>query len=87
MSRVPFMPGLSPFGTIGGLRVVESPLLMKRKQVRFCRSKKRRILKKWAKNPKNWREVPDMETIYRTPTTLICHPALAAKLRRRLAGR
>ena len=84
MSRVPFMPWLSPPGTIAGLRVVESPLLTKRIMFRHCRTHSRRIVKKWAKNPKNWREVPDLETVYRTPTSIICHPALAAKLRRQL---
>ena len=50
-----------PKGGIFGVRIVEDSSATKRMQVRFPKSKKRRIRKKWRKDPRNWRDVP---TIY-----------------------
>jgi hypothetical protein len=37
-------------------------------QIRFPRSKKKRIRKKWAKRPENWRVVPDPSYVFNVPT-------------------
>lgn len=66
-----------------GLRVFESPLLTKKVLFRHCKSKRRRIVKKWAKNPKNWREEPD-RAILVTPHGVFCHPVVADQIRRML---
>lgn len=42
--------------TLLGIPFIASPLAKRRVQFRFPRSKKRRIRKKWAKDPRNWRE-------------------------------
>ncbi len=41
-----------------GMRVFSSPFVTIRKQVRFPRSKRKRIRRKWAKQAKNWAEEP-----------------------------
>jgi len=71
--------------TLGSLTVFSDPNCVKvtRAQVRFPRSKKRRMREKWAKQEKNWR------TTY-TPTAyihrhmLIAHPSLIDALQREL---
>ena len=42
------------YGSFAGLHVITSVFMVERKQVRFPKSKKRRIRKKWAKD---WNEV------------------------------
>jgi hypothetical protein len=37
-------------------------------QFRFPRSKKKRIRKKWAKRPENWRVVPDPSYVFNVST-------------------
>ena len=76
----------SILGPMAGVRVLESEHLVIREQVRFPRSKRKRIRKKWAKRPENWAERPDPD-IYRMadPITgrvqLVCHPETARRLR------
>ncbi len=41
-------------GTVLGVPLYTQDLLVRRRQVRFPRSQRRRIQKKWRKNPKNW---------------------------------
>jgi hypothetical protein len=65
------------FGLGGGIRLMESPHLVK--QWRFPTTKKRRIRKKWAKVKSNWR--PDL-MCYRMPTgAILCHPIVAARIK------
>jgi len=72
------------FGSIE-MRIIEQPLT-KRALRKKCRSKKSRIVKKWAKNPRNYSEGPDLETVYRTPYGFVCHPITARKLREQMAS-
>jgi len=75
-------PFATPHG-LGSLTLFSDPNCVKieRAQVRFPRSKKRRMREKWAKQEKNWR------TTY-TPTAyihghmLIAHPILIDHLQR-----
>lgn len=59
--------------TIAGLKVVIDPGLSERKQIRFPRSRARRIQKKWRKRESNFRHVPRTE-IYKVGDKLIMHP-------------
>jgi len=59
---------------------VESPHIPARVQIRFpkhLRKYKKRTLKRWADDPRNWTDGP----IYRTGNTLMCHPQMAEKIR------
>ena len=74
--------------------IIDSPHLQKRVLKKMCRSKKKRIRKKWLKNPKNYKTVPD-SNIYiidmnylnlfpggRPEKTIVAHPEIAAILRK-----
>lgn len=52
-------------GSLFGMPIFQSPLIpkLKRVQFRFPRSKKKRIQKKWKKNDKNFKQVPN-DTAY-----------------------
>lgn len=62
------------------INILESRWLTKRVQYRFSRRHKKRVVKKFAKNPRNFREVPDT-AVYVVPFGQICHPTVAARLR------
>lgn len=65
-----------------GLRVVESEFAVDRRQVRFPRSRRRRIRQKWAKDESNFTSKPAM---YRfADGTVLVHPILARQLRNQL---
>ena len=68
-----------------GFKIIESPHMADRVQVRFPRSKKRRIRKKWAKRPDNWRDVPwDHYLIAHGlggQTFVLMHPTMAVAYR------
>lgn len=51
------------FFEFGAIKVFSNPYCYRREQVRFPRSKKKRIRKKWAKNEKNFKNVPLMFAI------------------------
>lgn len=55
--------------------------LVERKQVRFPRSKRRRIRKKWSKRMENWRESPSPYIYQLMGRTLVMHPAMLVRLR------
>lgn len=61
--------------------VVETSLMTVSGQVRFPNSKKKRIRKKWAKQPRNWGQVPNPK-YFVTNQTLFIHPSEARKMRR-----
>lgn len=76
--------------TLAGIRMVNpidcinirtSPMMADRVQVRFPRSKKRRIRRKWAKDPRNYRTVPSDE-VWIVEGILVMHPAKLAQIRR-----
>ena len=58
-------------------------LLTEKKQIKFPKSKKKRILKKWANNPNNFLEVPSKEILVSNldgKVFLICHPYMKAEI-------
>jgi hypothetical protein len=77
-------------GLLDGLQIVTDVAMADtvRKQIRFPRSKKKRIRKKWAKNPANWLiySVP-WEHSYQLNGCLVMHPAMLEKVNRALADR
>lgn len=60
--------------------IIENHFLTKKILIIMCRSKKRRIHKKWLKNPKNYKEVPD-DKYYVFGNNITCHPMLAGMVR------
>jgi len=68
-------------GAAFGLKIIENPHITMSKQFRFPRCKSKRIAKKYKKQTKNFKMVPDTITVYRIGMNIICHPALAARLR------
>ena len=64
-----------------GLEIIVNPLgeTYKQEQVRFPRSKKRRIRKKWSKCARNFRSVHE-PSFYRIGNRLICGPRSLAVL-------
>lgn len=62
------------------IRIIESMMLTKRVQFRFSRRHKKRIIKKFARDPRNFRQEPDT-SVYLTPFGQICHPSVAVKIR------
>jgi len=64
-----------------GYQIISAPHMTERKLKRMCRSKKKRIIKKWLKNPKNYIEKPKSELIICDLNhTIICHPAMFEKI-------
>jgi hypothetical protein len=53
--------------------MITDSTLVKKKLTRMCRSKKRRVKKKWLGNDRNYTSIPD-ESIYMFGGTYICHP-------------
>jgi hypothetical protein len=76
-----FQRCMFPRYALGDLEIVECALMADRVQVRFPRTKKKRIRRKWAKQEKNYRSVP-WQKAYRVGGTLYMHPQSAARLRR-----
>lgn len=66
---------------IMGLTIIETVGATIREQIRFPRSKRRRIIKKWEKQEKNFTYTP---TCFKVGNTLLCHPAVASLLRREI---
>jgi len=66
---------------LNGIRLIECPHMVKRKLKRMCRSKKKRIIKKWLKNPKNYTMKPDNSFIFDgIKKAIYCHPKVAEKI-------
>lgn len=66
-------------GMIYGKKLITNPLLVEKRLKRMCRSKRKRIIKKWLKNPKNYITGPERR-IYRSGDSIICHPDVANML-------
>lgn len=66
-----------------GLKIItsEHAQTWHREQVRFPRSKKARIRRKWSKQEKNFRSGMQ-PSCFRMGDNLICHPSIAAQLQR-----
>ena len=67
-----------------GIQIIEAPWMVDRRQVRFPRSKKKRIRRKWARDPRNWRMFPKTEIYEIQGGVVFMHPDVAAELRKRL---
>lgn len=72
------------------LDIIENQHWTESKQVRYPRSKKKRIQKKWRKQLKNFAIVPrsdiaiiDLPSIFNKVTrkTIVCHPVTAIKIK------
>ena len=71
---------------IAGLKIIEDTNLGSRVQVRFPRSKRKRIRRKWSKDQRNYVFKPD--TAFYTNIKggyIICHPSMADEIRRQIA--
>jgi len=53
---------------------------------RMCKSKKRRIRKKWLANPRNYKQVPSKD-MYMVGDLVICHPSVRAAFEESLNSR
>ncbi len=74
--------------TFYGMPVITSNYIgTDRIQYRFPKSKKKRIRKKWAKNPQNWKDVPRVasEAIINGQKTLVIHPDTLAALEKHIS--
>lgn len=54
-------------------------------QVRFPRSRKVRMRRKWAKNPRNWRDRMEPLCIQVKGLGYVCHPLIANHIRKNLS--
>ena len=61
-------------GFPGELRIHINPILSKEVLIKMCRSKKKRIRKKWLKNPRNYKTVPDDNIYILNPGAVGIHP-------------
>lgn len=64
-------------------QIIENKVLTIKQLITMCRSKKKRIRKKWLKNMKNYRNIPD-DKYYLSGNTIFCHPTIAETLRNAL---
>ena len=65
-----------------GFRIIEDESLVIRGQVKFPRSKKKRIQKKWRGNVANWLPRPDLNYYINHKFGIIsCHPVAAKALK------
>ena len=73
--------GVPRLGMVGGMRIIPNDLCTVREQYRFPRSKRRRIINRWAKRESNFRRVPDPD-MYSLPyqRVIVGHPATIARL-------
>lgn len=72
-------------GPLGALAILESAYCADRTWVRRPRSKRRRIRKKWMRDPRNWRVVPWPDLLFhQAKGVLIGHPQTIAALRQQI---
>jgi len=62
-------------------QVITSYSLTMRVLIRMCKSKKKRIRKKWLKNPSNYKTVPFDGAYLINGVGMVCHPSVAAKIK------
>lgn len=68
---------------VNGFQIKTSILIVKPRLIKMCKSKKKRIRKKWLKNEKNYSGFePDTETIIKLDNTLIMHPKLLERIKK-----
>lgn len=68
---------------LNGIKIIENHHLVKQEQFRFPRSKGKRIKKKFQKDCRNFKNVPD-RNIYQVMNQIVCHPSVAAQIRKKL---
>ena len=71
---------------IRGMHIQENSILTDTLLIRMCRSKRKRIVKKWLKNKRNYKTVPSQKVlIFADPRlgqrVIVCHPMVAARIR------
>jgi len=71
-------------GILYGYKVFTSPHVTQKEIKRWCRSKKKRIRKKWAKNPKNYNLVPGGAVIF--GDNILIHPSFEKELNNKLSA-
>jgi len=62
------------------MQVIVDPNMTVTVLKRLCRSKKKRIVKKWRKNPKNYETSPSTEVLV-FGDKCICHPMVAEAMK------
>ncbi len=71
--------------TYQGMPIQENSCMTDTVLIRMCQSKRRRIVKKWRKNKRNYKTVPKQEVfIFADPVrgkTIVCHPVVGARIR------
>jgi len=79
---------------INCMRLQENSALTDTVLIRVCRSKRKRIVKKWLKNEHNYKTVPSQHVyIFQDERlerkTIVCHPVMAGRIKEamRLRGR
>lgn len=73
---------------MNGFQLIETLHLIDRRQVRFPKSRKRRIRKKWRQRESSWRSVPRMELLVDEARRVIYgHPLALERLRIEAARR
>lgn len=82
---------MTDHSSFASIPIVTSSYCVESYQWRWPRSKKKRIRKKWAKDPRNWRERPVAYllnapnlTVYQPRPRLVAHPAIVALIRERI---
>jgi len=66
-------------GRLSGMKVIQSPYATEKRQFRFPRTQKKRIMKKWRKQERNYKHLPCMY-INKIGGTLIVHPEIYNRL-------
>lgn len=69
------------------MNVIESEFMVEKVLKRMCRSKRKRIKKKWLKNPKNYFTRPSKDVTVIKGRIIVCHPSIAAFVRDELEKR
>lgn len=70
---------------INGMLIQENSALTDTLLIRMCRSKRKRIVKKWLKNKRNYKTVPSQQVFIFDSLvggkTIVCHPMAAARIK------
>ena len=70
---------------INGMHLQENSALTDTILIRMCRSKRKRIVKKWLKNKHNYKTVPSQKILVfsdvRRGKVIVCHPSVAIRIK------
>ena len=70
------------FGEFGGYKIFSDPNVTQKVIKKWCRSKKKRIRKKWANNPKNYHVVPGGAIVF--GNNILVHPSSYEQIKKEL---